>query len=140
MPGLHGGHALPGGFVHDLAGPSQRIGGLLAVYDRQVHDRAECLQGRAFEKRQAAVEAPMRTLLANAGHSAGKILARLAQKEPGHGLDTATGQIVDMANLGILDVASVQKKVVSSAVSGAALALTTDVLVHHRKPQVSMDP
>jgi chaperonin GroEL (HSP60 family) len=41
---------------------------------------------------------------------------------------------------GLLDVASVQKGALQNAVLTAGLALTIDVLVHHRTPQISPDP
>ena len=51
-----------------------------------------------------------------------------------------SGQIVDVWQAGILDVAAVQKAAVRSAVSGAGLALTVDTLVRRKRPAVSMEP
>ena len=39
-----------------------------------------------------------------------------------------------MMEAGIFDAANVQKAAVHSAVASAALALTIDVLIHHKKP------
>jgi hypothetical protein len=41
---------------------------------------------------------------------------------------------------GIVDVAAVQKQAVVSAVRGAALALTIDILVHRRNPPIATEP
>jgi chaperonin GroEL len=45
-----------------------------------------------------------------------------------------------MRPAGILDSVVVLKKALEIAVSGAAMALTTDVIVHHKKPQISIEP
>jgi chaperonin GroEL len=45
-----------------------------------------------------------------------------------------------MRQAGILDSVVVLKKALETAVSGAAMALTTDVIVHHRKPKESLEP
>jgi chaperonin GroEL len=47
---------------------------------------------------------------------------------------------VDCAQSGILDSTFVLQKAVEIAVSGAAVALTTDVIVHHRSPVESLEP
>jgi chaperonin GroEL (HSP60 family) len=44
-----------------------------------------------------------------------------------------------VAQAGIFDAANVQREAVRSAVGGAALALTVDVLVHHKEPPQAMD-
>ena len=48
-------------------------------------------------------------------------------------------QVIDMAKAGVYDVASVQTAAVRSGIAGAALTLTVDVMVHHKKPKESMD-
>jgi chaperonin GroEL len=94
----------------------------------------------AFRILIQALKAPQQILLSNSGYEPGSIAARLESAEPCTGFDVVTGKVVCMLEAGILDVAAVQKIAVRSAVSSAALALTTDVLVHHRKPQESMTP
>jgi len=42
--------------------------------------------------------------------------------------------VTDLAAAGVLDPATVVSRAVSSAVTSAGLALTTDVLVHKRRP------
>ena len=88
----------------------------------------------------AALEAPMRVILQNAGYDPGEILAQLQHLDPGHGLDVMKGEIVDMAEAGIYDVAQVQVEALQRAVTSAALALTIDVLVLHREPETMTDP
>lgn len=87
-----------------------------------------------------AVEAPIRQMLANAGHDPSEALAQLAQREATAGFDLMRDEIVDVSAAGILDVARVQVEAFNRAVSSAALALTIDVLVLHREPETMTDP
>jgi len=86
-----------------------------------------------------ALEEPIRTILTNAGYDASEVMAEIKQAGAGHGFDVRSGQVAHMAQAGIFDAASVQREAVHSAVAGAALALTIDVLVHHKQRQQSMD-
>jgi chaperonin GroEL len=76
------------------------------------------------------VEAPFRTLVENAGFEPSVVLGEIDRAGAGYGFDAVAGQVVDMAEAGIFDAAVVQKAAVRSAVGGAALALTTDVIIH----------
>jgi chaperonin GroEL len=103
--------------------------------------QAACADERAaFHILYSALEAPLRALAANAGYEAGAVIGQLAHRGPGCGFDVTTGQVVDMAETGIWDSAAVVKVAVEGAVSAAALALTTDVLVHHKSPPQAMEP
>jgi chaperonin GroEL len=82
-----------------------------------------------------ALEAPFRAILDNAGIWPGKVLADLEQCNPGYGFDVLSGQVVDMRAAGLVDAASVVKGAVHTAVASAALALTTEAIVHHRNPE-----
>ena len=82
-----------------------------------------------------ALEEPTRTIIANAGYDASEIMAEIKLAGPGHGFDVRSEQVVDMAQAGVLDVATVQKAAVHGAIAGAALALTIDVLIHRKKPE-----
>ncbi len=87
----------------------------------------------------AALETPLRAICHNAGFDGAKI-AELDGAPSGFGLDMRSGQICNMRGAGIIDLASVQKMAMRSAVSGAAMALTIDVLLHHENPPASYDP
>jgi len=50
------------------------------------------------------------------------------------------GEVVDMVEAGIWDSAAVVKAAVGGAISAAALALTTDVLIHHKSPPQATEP
>jgi hypothetical protein len=58
----------------------------------------------------------------------------------GYMFDARNRKIVDMRQAGIVDSVLVLKKALEIAVSGAAMALTTDVIVHHRRPEISIEP
>ena len=85
-----------------------------------------------------AVEAPIRTILANAGYDDSEVMAEIKQAGTGYGFDVRAGQVADMAQAGIFDSASVLRETVHTAVAGAALALTVDVLVHRKEPPQAM--
>ena len=79
-----------------------------------------------------ALGEPARVILDNAGLDSHEILAQVRQAGPRKGYDIDRGEIVDMVDAGICDSAAVVREAVFSAVHGAALALTTDVLVHRK--------
>ena len=65
---------------------------------------------------------------------------RVERDGAGFGFDLISGQVCEMIPNGILDVATVQKQAVISAIRSAAMALTIDVLVHRKKPPVVTNP
>ncbi len=87
-----------------------------------------------------ALAEPLRVLAANAGHEPAAVLARLAHAGAGHGFDVLSGRVVEMAQAGVLDSAAAQRSAAWRAITGAGLALTTDVLVHHRHPVQVYNP
>lgn len=87
-----------------------------------------------------ALEVPIRTLFENAGFDDSEIMAELKGAPAGMGFDVISGKIVDVVEVGILDVASVVKEAVHVAVSSAGLALTTDVILHRKNPEESTKP
>jgi chaperonin GroEL len=107
--------------------------GLKAFAKQLLHDD-EQMACRALTK---ALEAPARAILANSGFDPSGFLSQLGH---GHGVDARTGQIVDMRSAGILDSAASVRGALISAVRGAALALTVDVVIHKRNPQASVNP
>ncbi len=52
--------------------------------------------------------------------------------------DAYTGRVVNAREAGILDAVDVATTVLGSAVSCALMALTTDAIVYHKKPQQSV--
>ena len=117
---------LPGGGVSMIA-----CRGLL---ERKFHEAQEPDERAAYNILLHAFEAPLRTLLINAGYDPCEILASVYQAGPGYGFDVLRRQVVDMSQSGIFDAASVVKAAVIGAIHGAALALTVGVVVHRKNP------
>jgi chaperonin GroEL len=88
----------------------------------------------------SALEAPLRTIAANAGFDASVVVANVKRAKRGYGFDVCSGAMVPMVEAGIADVASGYRAAVQAAVSSAAQALTVDVLVHRRTPEQVLDP
>ncbi len=84
-----------------------------------------------------AIEAPTRTILHNAGVEAGAVFADIIAAGCDHGFDVRSGRIVEMTEAGIFDAASVTRAIVNNAIRTAAMALTTDVVVHRSNPPQS---
>jgi chaperonin GroEL len=120
---------LPGGGVALLACRP-------ALQDR-LDESTDADERAAYHILLQGVETPMRTLVANAGHEPSTVMARIAQAPTGHGLDVRSGRVVDMAEAGIYDPAAAIKTAVQAAINSAALALTTDVVIHHLRPPLT---
>ena len=83
----------------------------------------------AFRILARALEAPIRTLLSDAGLEPSACLARLQSAAPGSGIDVRTGEVADMFEAGIVDTITVLQAVARTAITTASLALSTEVLV-----------
>ena len=120
-------------------------GGGIAYLDCQPVLREKLDQATSPDERAAynilikALAEPLRTIFCNAGLDPGEIMGQINHAGPGHGFDIHSGQVVNMTEAGIFDSASVLKTAVQSAVASAALALTTEVLVHHKKPSAPVE-
>lgn len=88
-----------------------------------------------------ALEAPLRTILTNAGYDASSVMAAIRlEARSGLGFDVERHALVDSNAAQLLDVAATTKAAVSAAVRGAALALTIDTVVHHREREIAYTP
>ncbi len=87
-----------------------------------------------------ALTAPTTWLLRNAGLSPLPIMAEARSLGPTYGYDVLHGSLVDMWTANILDAAKVLRVALETAVSIAAMALTTEAIVLRRKPAVSLTP
>ena len=81
-----------------------------------------------------ALEEPFRALLWNAGIDAGRAGTILNQLGRERSFDVRRQVLVNAGEAGLVDAVEVLKAAVHSAVSSAALLLTTDVLVHLKNP------
>ena len=78
---------------------------------------------------RVAVNAPLKQIAENAGLEGGVVVEKVRELTPGHGLDAATGEYVDMIAAGIIDPAKVTRSALQNAASIAGLFLTTEVVV-----------
>lgn len=123
---------LPGGGVALLAcQPALR---------RLMSDSQDADQRAAYNILLRALEAPLEAIAANAGYEPASTSAQVKQAGTGCGFDVMKGEMVDMLSAGIYDSAAVVKAGVQTAISTAALALTTDVLIQQKTPPQSVKP
>jgi len=87
-----------------------------------------------------ALAEPMRALARNAGHEPASTVAGARQRGPAWAFDTVRGAWVDTWKAGILDPVSVVSASLDAAVSAAAVALTSDVLIHRKDAPLSVQP
>ena len=78
---------------------------------------------------RVAVNAPLKQIAENAGLEGGVVVEKVRELTPGHGLDAATGEYVDMIAAGIIDPAKVTRSALQNAASIAALFLTTEAVI-----------
>ena len=78
---------------------------------------------------KSAASAPLKQIAENAGLEGGVVAERVRNLEPGHGLNAATGEYVDMIADGIIDPAKVTRSALQNAASIAGLFLTTEAVV-----------
>ncbi|MDO7907241.1 chaperonin GroEL [Paenibacillus sp. JX-17] len=76
-----------------------------------------------------ALEAPIRTIAANAGEEGSVIVERLKREEIGVGYNAANGEWVNMIEAGIVDPAKVTRSALQNAASVAAMFLTTEAVI-----------
>src|SRR5512145_2236145 len=81
---------------------------------------------------KVALDAPLRQIAVNAGLEGGVVVEKVRGLKPGHGLDAATGEYVDLMKAGIIDPAKVTRSALQNAASIAALFLTTEAVVADR--------
>ncbi|SMX83945.1 chaperonin GroEL [Brevibacterium antiquum] len=78
---------------------------------------------------KVAVEAPLKQIATNAGLEAGVVADKVANLEPGFGLNAATGGYEDLLAAGINDPVKVTRSALQNAASIAGLFLTTEAVV-----------
>ncbi len=87
-----------------------------------------------------ALPAPMRAIAANAGIDASALFAAPGICQPGWTFDVLRRRWVDAEAGGILDPLPVVRAALEGAVSTAVMALTTDVLIRHKRPEMAKTP
>jgi chaperonin GroEL len=86
-------------------------------------------QALGAETVRAALSEPLRWIAGNAGHDGDSVVQHVRTLSPGCGLDALTGEYGEMMAAGVIDAARVTRSALQTAVSVAALLLTTEALV-----------
>jgi chaperonin GroEL len=73
-----------------------------------------------------AIEAPLRTIVANAGGEGSVVIAKVTEGEENFGYDAKTETYVDMLKAGIIDPKKVTRIALENAASVAGMILTTE--------------
>ncbi|MCH0538644.1 chaperonin GroEL [Streptomyces sp. MUM 203J] len=76
-----------------------------------------------------ALAAPLTQIAVNAGLEGGVVVEKVRNLTPGHGLNAASGEYVDLIAEGIIDPAKVTRSALQNAASIAALFLTTEAVI-----------
>ncbi|KUN37400.1 chaperonin GroEL [Streptomyces longwoodensis] len=116
-------------------------GGVALLQASQVFEKLE-LDGDEATGAQAvklALEAPLKQIAVNAGLEGGVVVEKVRNLTPGHGLNAATGEYVDLVAEGIIDPAKVTRSALQNAASIAALFLTTEAVIAD-KPEKAAAP
>ncbi|AIM16800.1 MULTISPECIES: chaperonin GroEL [Neobacillus] len=102
---------------------------LLNVYNKvaQLQEEGDVATGVNIVLR--AMEAPVRTIVENAGLEGSVVVERLKREEVGVGFNAATGEWVNMIEAGIVDPTKVTRSALQNAASVAAMFLTTEAVV-----------
>ncbi|GAA4694784.1 chaperonin GroEL [Streptomyces buecherae] len=106
-------------------------GGVALLQASSVFEKLE-LEGDEATGAQAvrlALEAPLKQIAVNAGLEGGVVVEKVRNLTPGHGLNAATGEYVDLVAEGIIDPAKVTRSALQNAASIAALFLTTEAVI-----------
>jgi len=116
-------------------------GGVALIQAAQVFEKLE-LDGDEATGAQAvrlALEAPLKQIAVNAGLEGGVVVEKVRNLTPGHGLNAATGEYVDLIAEGIIDPAKVTRSALQNAASIATLFLTTEAVIAE-KPEKNPAP
>ena len=86
-----------------------------------------------------ALAEPLKQIAVNAGLEGGVVAEKVNSLTPGHGLNAADGEYVDMFKAGIIDPAKVTRSALQNAASIAGLFLTTEAVIAE-KPEKTPAP
>lgn len=88
----------------------------------------------------AALTAPALAIAENAGLEGRALVVQGRRAAPGRAFDVLSGRWVDPWEAGLLDSVAVLEAALDGAVSAAATALTSEVLIHRPKQEPTLEP
>ena len=86
-----------------------------------------------------ALEAPVKTIAANAGFEGSVVVEKIKGLPQGQGLDSASGEYGDMIEMGVLDPVKVTRTTLQNAASIASLILITEATVTDEPKDTSIE-
>jgi chaperonin GroEL len=87
-----------------------------------------------------ALEAPLRQILDNARVASSSVLMeKIREAGPRATYDVLNDTVGDAYETGVLDVAGVLSTVMQTSFSSAMMALTTDTIIYHKKPEQALN-
>jgi chaperonin GroEL len=87
-----------------------------------------------------ALEAPLFSIVNNAGLEGSVVISKVKEQNPGTGFDALKEEYVDMVSAGILDPAKVTRSALQNATSVASTLLTTESVVANIKEDAPAMP
>ncbi|ANQ47896.1 chaperonin GroEL [Flammeovirga yaeyamensis] len=84
---------------------------------------------------KTAIQAPLRTILGNAGLEASVIVNKILEGEGNFGFNARTEEYQDLVEAGVIDPTKVTRLALEHAASVASLLLTTDCVVSNEKEE-----
>jgi len=88
---------------------------------------------------RSAIEAPLRTIVGNAGGEGSVVIQKVREGKADYGYNAANGEYVNMVKAGIIDPTKVTRLALENASSIASLLLTTECVVAD-EPEVEGPP
>ena len=104
-------------------------GGVALIRARNVLDKIKATNDDELTGIQIisrALEAPVRTIVANAGGEGSVVVAKIIEGKDGFGYDAKSQQYVDLFDAGIIDPKKVTRVALENAASVAGMILTTE--------------
>jgi chaperonin GroEL len=116
-------------------------GGTTLVRAREAVDALELDGDESAGARvvRESLSSPLWWIAHNAGVEGGVAVERVLNDKPGHGLNAATGEYVDLLQAGIIDPVRVTRSALENAGSIAALLLTTEATVVDKPEEEDAD-
>ncbi len=103
-----------------------RAAGELEKFEKEISDPEERVGVRILRR---ALEEPIRQIAENAGKDGAVVASEVAKGEGALGYNAATDTFEDLVKAGVVDPTKVVRVAVESAVSAAAMLLTTEAIV-----------
>jgi len=101
----------------------------------KARDRARGDEKTGVDIVAAALRAPTRQIVSNAGGEGDVVVEQILEKSGPYGFDVRKMEFTDMVKAGIIDPAKVSRVALESAASVASVMLTTEVLVTELKDE-----